>query len=72
MKRYLSLYGPNTHQLWLYDEEKDVYIDPPLHILYELDKMEDIETAQKRLEEIANNDEPDWLHDGNEYHELEP
>jgi len=79
MQRYMALYGPNTHQFWIYDEEKDVYIDPPLEILKEIEKIacdnnytfEGMEKAQKKLEEIANT-EPDWLHDGNEYSELEP
>lgn len=74
--RYMALLGMNTKQLWLYDEENDVYIDPPSSVLAELDKIlyvegvqtaESIDAAQKRLEEIANVERPAWLHDGNEY-----
>ncbi len=76
--RYEAMCGPNTKQFWLYDNENDTYIDPPLEVLEEIDKIaypengettaDTISAAENRLEEIANaEDEPDWLHDGYEY-----
>ena len=34
--RYLPVYGPNSKQWWVYDECKDVYIDPPAEVLREV------------------------------------
>ena len=73
--RYTAMLGPNTKQFWLYDEEDDLYIDPPKNVLNELEEIrwqggvetaESIEAAEDRLVELAN-ENPDWLHDGNEY-----
>lgn len=70
-----ALLGPNTKQFWLYDEENDIYIDPPTEVLEELEAIrwkggnetcENIDAAEKRLVEIAMT-HPDWLYDGNEY-----
>ncbi len=74
--RYEALLGPNTKQLWLYDNENDTYIDPPTDVFKEAEKImyadeevtaDSISAAEAYLENIANNDNPDWLHDGNEY-----
>lgn len=74
--RYTAMLGPNTKQFWLFDNENDTYIDPPTEILKEMDEIryangketaDSISAAENRLEEIANNDNPDWLHDGYEY-----
>lgn len=68
MLRYEATYGPNTKQWWLYDEETDEYVDPPLEILEELDLMGDYRTVEGMdamrdyLEDIAAED-PDWLYD---------
>lgn len=59
--RYLALLGFNTKQLWLYDEEDDVYIDPPAEVLDNL--PEDTDAAQTELARIANKENPDWLFD---------
>ena len=73
--RYTAMLGPNTKQFWLYDEEDDLYIDPPKDVLNELEEIrwqggvetaESIEAAEDRLVELAN-ENPDWLHDDNEY-----
>lgn len=73
--RYMALLGPNTKQFWLYDEENDSYIDPPISVLEEADAIrykdgndtaDSISEAEAYLEKIAATD-PDWLHDGNEY-----
>lgn len=61
--RYLALIGFNTKQWWVYDKEVDIYIDPPIEVLNELDKMSAIE-AGERLTQIANAaPTPDWLFD---------
>ena len=76
--RYEALFGPNTKQFWLYDNENDTYIDPPTEVLNEVEELvydengdetaDGYDAAESRLEEIANAvPEPDWLHDGNEY-----
>ena len=75
IERYEALLGPNTKQFWLYDSENDTYIDPPLDVLNEIEKIrwkdgeetaDRIDAAEDRLVELAN-ENPDWLHDGNEY-----
>ena len=61
--RYLAVLGFNTKQWWIYDESKDVFIDPPIEILDELSELEQDE-AEGRLTQIANVDPtPDWLFD---------
>lgn len=61
--RYLAIIGFNTKQWWVYDNEVDIYIDPPIEVLNELDEMSAIEGGE-RLTQIANADPtPDWLFD---------
>ena len=61
--RYLAVLGFNTKQWWIYDESKDVFIDPPIEILDELSDLEQDE-AEGRLTQIANADPTtDWLFD---------
>lgn len=61
--RYLAVLGFNTKQWWVYDEETDIYIDPPIEVLDELDEIQQDE-AEERLTQIANaNPTPDWLFD---------
>lgn len=61
--RYLAILGFNTKQWWVYDEETDMYIDPPIEVLNELDELQQDE-AEERLTQIANADPtPDWLFD---------
>ncbi len=67
--RYESLYGPNTKQLWIYDNEQDAFIDPPKEVLDEIEEKFDLNTAdglseaEGYLDDICNNEEPDWLED---------
>ena len=59
--RYLAVLGFNTKQWWIYDNEKDVYIDPPVKVLKQLEKLSN-DDAERKLEEIANSKpSPDWL-----------
>lgn len=61
--RYLAILGFNTKQWWVYDEETNMYIDPPIEVLDELDELQQDE-AEERLTQIANADPtPDWLFD---------
>ena len=72
--RYDAVFGFNTKQWWIYDNENNSYIDPPTEVLNKLKEIEykddkrNPDEAGRYLEEIANTEpEPDWLHDGNEY-----
>ena len=62
--RYEVMLGPNTKQLWVYDSEKDTYIDPPAKVLAKLDTSfgDDWETKEDVLYFIVAG-EPDWLLD---------
>ncbi len=79
--RYEAVLGPNTKQFWLFDSAEDVYIDPPLNILEAANEIrfkngtetsDSISEAEFYLEDLANQhkDLP-WLHDGNEYKDIE-
>ena len=62
-QRYLPLYGCNTKQWWIYDEETDVYIDPPAEVLKKIKySAKNIKEQESLLEEIIN-ENPDWLQD---------
>lgn len=61
--RYDAVIGFNTKQPWIYDEEKDVYIDPPSAVLKGLPNWrEDPDAATRELVRIAN-ENPSWLND---------
>ena len=63
MERYEVSFGPNTKQLWIYDNDKEVFIDPPLEVLYKLDEDFGKEWSQEKEEELLKivNEKPDWL-----------
>lgn len=75
---YLPIYGPNTRQWWVYNETKDVYIDPPAVILNlikrikpKLDGTRDIDGEEKFFDRILKNF-PSWLGDtAHHYAEIE-
>ena len=57
------LAGPNTKQLWVYEEDKDIFIDPPADVLDECRKAgEDWDAQIERLESLVEED-PAWLQD---------
>ena len=67
-ERYLPVFGPNSKQLWVYDEVEDVYIDPPADVLDYIDEhAADIEASEEMLLEMAVDEasRPDggWLCD---------
>lgn len=68
--RYEALCGPNTHQFWIYDNETNEFIDPPVDVLDVLDDM-DLDNAKRELERLAIEQAalPDggWLNDGYRY-----
>ena len=73
MNRYLPIFGPNTKQWWVYDEDLDVYIDPPASVLENIAKVKP-EKQGEYLKTLVNIEpSPKWLHE-TEYHytELEP
>ena len=64
--RYDVLLGFNTKQLWVYDNEEDVYIDPPAEVLDNLpawNMVDGSEEAEAELYRIVNEEKPDWLFD---------
>ena len=71
--RYEAITGFNTKQVWIYDNKNNSYIDPPTFILeaartYALNSGEwSWKKEEEYVERIANEQNPDWLHDGNEY-----
>ena len=53
--RYLPVYGPNSKQWWVYDELKDVYIDPPAVVLKK------VRAAGNKAFEEALETNGDWV-----------
>ena len=54
-RRYTGVFGFNTKQWWVYDEDDDIYIDPPISVLRKIKTQNNNhEIEQKRLEKIAN------------------
>ncbi len=72
MDRFEVFFGPNTKQFWVYDSDRDAYIDPPREVL---DKMEEIlekgdysedayNEAETYLKDILNvENPPNWIND---------
>lgn len=61
--RYEAVIGFNTKQPWIYDNENDIYIDPPVEVLSKLpDWRVNSDMTTMQLELIANKN-PDWLND---------
>ena len=59
--RYLPVLGFNTKQWWIYDEEKSVYIDPPLYVTEQAGRMDEEEAMEYLYKEIEKS--PDWMGD---------
>ena len=47
--RYIAVLGPNSKQLWIYDEKEGVFIDPPAAVLDEIEATTDDLEEQERL-----------------------
>ena len=72
--RYDTLLGFNTKQLWVYDNEEDVYIDPPAEVLDSLPEwnlVDGSEEAEAELYRIVNEEKPDWLFDKDYWYDAE-
>ena len=54
--------GFNSKQWWIYDNENDLFIDPPSAVLAEVDKYDQEELQEQALADIIDSD-PDWLQD---------
>ena len=64
--RYEAMLGPNTNQLWIYDNLDAVYIDIPSDLLDELTAKfgNDNLSAERHLEGLCNAPKnPSWLGD---------
>ena len=62
-KKCMAITGFNTKQVWVYDNEHDVYIDPPKCVLDEIEgKTDSFDEQESLLEDIIKTD-PDWLQD---------
>ena len=59
--RYEAMLGPNTNQWWIYDNEKDIYIDPPQTIHEEISKTGDSQFVEDYLNDVCNRLKPIWL-----------
>lgn len=59
--RFDVVKGFNTKQLWVYENENNVFIDPPKEVLDEIDKLEEEEQEDKLFEIVKTN--PSWLYD---------
>lgn len=61
MDRYLAVLSPNCNQWFVYDEVKDVYIDPPIEVL---DMLNLSNNPEELLNEVTNKKPyPKWLSD---------
>lgn len=76
---YEAVKGFNTKQWWIYDNENDIYIDPPKDVLALINKVnagketltsEDIDAEEDALMQIVEQN-PDWLHDENGFYDGE-
>lgn len=62
MKNVTICFGYNTKQWWVYDEDRDCFVDPPLSVLNEVMQLDDQDAQEDRMYEIAQAN-PDWLYD---------
>ena len=70
--KYEVMLGFNTKQWWIYNNDTDMYCDPPAHILDQVKQHSpDINVQQAYLERIVATN-PDWLQDPNaQYNKIE-
>lgn len=59
--RYEAILGPNSKRWWIYDKEKDVYIDPPEEIHEAISKTDDSQHVEDFLNDVCNRSKPKWL-----------
>lgn len=72
-EKCMAVTGFNTKQVWVYDNEHDIYIDVPKEVLDDIDsktERRDWDAKESLLEEvIATN--PDWLQDEDYFYNAE-
>ena len=68
-ERFLLVWSSNWNQYWLYDEEKDAYLDIPSAVLEQLDKYDD-EKAERAMNGILS-ENPSWLYDEEYLYDVE-
>ena len=64
-KKCMAVTGFNSKQVWVYDNEHDVYIDPPKCVLDEIESKAgywNFDEQERLMEEIIKTN-PDWLQD---------
>ncbi len=59
--------GFNTKQWWIYDNEHDMYVDPPVEVLTEVEKYDQEELQEQALADIIDSN-PGWLQDKNHWY----
>ena len=59
----MPVMGFNSKHWYIYDEENDVYIDPPSAFLKEVEKIEDVDDQEAFIYKNAINNMADWLYD---------
>ena len=67
---YEAVYGFNSKQWWVYDNDKDVYIDVPTDVLNELQEhSNDICEQQCYFEDYILVNVPKWLEDKDHWYD---
>lgn len=64
-EKCMAVTGFNSKQVWVYDNEHDVYIDPPKSVLDEIESKAgywDFDEQERLMEEVIKTN-PDWLQD---------
>lgn len=61
--------GFNTKQWWVYDNENNIYIDPPKDVLDKLSILPEEQREKALANIIATN--PEWLQDSNYWYDDE-
>ena len=66
-----AIMGFNTKQWWAYDNENDLYIDPPLDVLNEIKAHSNDYNEQESYFLNIINKNPDWLQDSDYWYDGE-
>lgn len=71
--KYEVIYGFNTKQLWVIDNENKKMIEIPAFILQELKAKYpgDLYRQEQALEDVLDYSEPSWLFDADYIHDID-
>lgn len=64
-EKCMAVTGFNSKQVWVYDNEHDVYIDPPKSVLDEIESEAgywNFDEQERLMEEVIKTN-PNWLQD---------